>query len=264
MRQIIFSMATIVLLSATSCQSNSAQNGSAQKEPTRENQLLYEHWVCQQGEHAGVEIVYTRMGDVFSGNYIDPDMQRQSGITIMGMIDKEGNITGVSETIAPFDEIFGKLSGKITGDTFHAEWSPSSTGFDAGSAFRTMDMTLKQRSSDMEKEVANELFLPETPYTSIAYGYSLGEWEQRHIYVGEGANEGETEFFLQITENGMNDIDVTITGTATLNGNTFRYKEKNCDFEVTVCNRFIIVKTISGALDGFQVDGVYPKSSAED
>ena len=102
------------------------------------------------------------------------------------------------------------------------------------------------------------LFLPETPYTEIVYGYSTGEWESRHVYVGEGAQQGETEFHLHIVESGMYETNVHITGIVRLEGNTFRYNEKGYQFEVAVYNGFITVKTIAGDLDGMKADGIYP------
>jgi hypothetical protein len=101
-------------------------------------------------------------------------------------------------------------------------------------------------------------FLPETPYTEIAYGYSIGEWESRHVYVGKGTQQGEAEFHLHIVESGMNDTNIHITGVTRLSGNTFRYNEKGYQFEVSVYNGFINVKTIEGDLDGVKADGVYP------
>jgi hypothetical protein len=219
-------------------------------------QSRYYHWMCQQGEYAEVvEIEYVRQGEAFYGFYT----YGGEGTFIMGMIDKDGNLTGISAATA-FGEIEGKLSGKISGDKLHAEWSPSPSALDDfGSVFQEMELTLLTDSPEITNEYLAEYgFIPETPYTSVAYGYRIGEWEERYIFVGESANQGKAEFYLQIAEGGMNDIDVTITGTVTLNGNTFRYREKNCEFEVAVYNGFITVKTISGRLEGFQVDGVYP------
>ena len=98
----------------------------------------------------------------------------------------------------------------------------------------------------------------ETPYTEVAYGYSIGEQEQRHIHIGKGAKNDEVEFYLHLVEGGIQDTDVTIRGFARLDGNRFRYKEKGYEFEVAVYNRFITVKTITGDLDGVKADGVYP------
>jgi hypothetical protein len=238
---------TAMLATTTSCQ-------SAQVEP-----IEYYYWVCQQGEYAEVvDIVYVRQGDAFYGYYV----YAGEGVVIMGMIDKEGNLTGVS-TALPDDEIFGTLSGKITGNQFNAIWSPSPSGVEF-CGFQQMEMTLLEDVTEVDEDefLADYDFTPETLYTPMAYGYHIGEWEERHISIKAGDKKGEVAFSLHIMEDGMDYIEVTIHGTATLNGNTFRYKEKNCEFEVAVYNGFITVKTISGTLDGFRVDGVYPAPNA--
>ena len=259
---------------------------SSQQEQKQGEQVQYYHWVCQQGEHAGAEIIFARIGDVFRGEYLDPGFQDFSSIPIMGTIDDEGNVTGVSASTSS-DELYGKLSGKITGDKFHAVWLPTPAAI---SEFREMEMTQEKLSSEINTELSKHPgafynflylkqtlvmfdsdthiageeksrvipFLPQTPYTEIAYGYSTGESERRHIYVGSGSKQGEVEFHLHIVESGMNDRDVYVTGTAQLNGNTFRYNEKGYQFEVTVYNGFITVKTIAGNLDGLKADGTYP------
>ena len=247
----------------------------------RQEAAQYYHWVCQQGEHAGAEIVFARKGDVFRGEYLDPDFQDFFSIPIMGMIDGEGNLTGVSAS-TPDDRIYGKLSGKITGDKFQATWLPTPT---ATSAFRQMELQLTKVPPEAEAQIREHPdafynilypecaflfmssseersrvipFLPETPYTEIAYGYSIGEWEGRHIHVEAGSKPGEAVLHLHITESGMNDVNIYITGAVQLNGNTFRYNEKGYQFEVAVYNGFITVKTIEGDLDGVKADGVYP------
>jgi hypothetical protein len=257
-KRLIFLIATIALLTTIGCngrQTNSAQVKQTQnEEQTQEAQTQYYHWA---DELATVEIEYVRKGDAFYGFYFCG----VEGTLMMGMIDKEGNLTGIS-AVASSGEIDGKLSGKITGDKLSASWSPSPSGMEFYD-FQQVEMTLqKEFTPDIKEYLAEYNFLPETPYTPLAYGYHTGEWENRHISIGKNEN-GKTEFSLHIEEGGMNDINLTITGTVTLNGNTFRHKEKNCEFEVSVYNGFITVKTISGALDGFQVDGVYPAPNLE-
>jgi hypothetical protein len=123
-----------------------------------------------------------------------------------------------------------------------------------------MEMTQKQLTSEEKKEMDKIPFQAETRCTKMVCGYSVGEWERKHIHIGKGSKEGEVEFSLYIVESGMNDIDVTIHGSAQLNGNRFRYTEKGYEFEVAVYTEFIMVKTISGDLNGVKVDGVYPKN----
>ena len=250
-----------------------------QKQPVAQ----HHHWVCLQGLHGGAEIALARMGNVFRGEYIDPGFQDRFSIPIMGTIDDEGNVNGVSASTLS-DELYGKLSGKITGNTFYAVWLPTPTPTAIGE-FREMEMTLKKTSTEITAELNKNPdafynflypeaepfdmssgeyrsrvipFLPETPYTAIAYGYSIGEWERRHIHIEAGSKPGETIFHLHIIESGINDTDVYITGAVQLSGNTFRYNEKGYQFEVAVYNGFITVKTITGTLDGVVADGIYP------
>jgi len=279
MKKTMILAASALMILAASC----GQQSSSQQDET---QTQYYQWVCRQGDHAGAEIVFARRGDVFRGEYLDPGFQDFFTIPVMGTIDDEGNVTGVSATTSS-DALHGKLSGKITGDTFHAVWLPTPTGT---GEFREMEMTREKPSADITAEIDRHPdafynilypeksfvtfdsnthaaggqrsrvipFLPETPYTEIAYGYSIGEWERRHVYVGEGAKQGETEFHLHIVESGMNDTNIYINGIVRLDGNMFRYDEKGYRFEVAVYNGFITVKTITGDLDGIKADGVYP------
>ena len=284
MKKTIILVASALMILVASC---GQQSGGQQ----RVAKTQYDHWVCRQGDHAGAVIVFARKGDVFRGEYLDPGFQDFFSIPIMGTVDNEGNVTGVSATMSS-DALHGKLSGKITGDTFHAVWLPMPT---ATGEFREMDMTRENPSAEIAAELQKhpdafynilypeELFvtifpnpeapntfaaggersraipfLPETPYTEIAYGYSIGEWESRHVFLGEGTQQGETEFHLHIVESGMNDTNIHITGVARLDGNTFRYNEKGYRFEVAVYNGFITVKTIAGDLDGVKADGIYP------
>jgi len=262
-------LSALVLIACTS--------GNGQKEAKTQ----HEHWVCLHGEHRGAEIALARIGYVFRGEYIDPAFQDRFSIPIMGTIDEDGNMFGVSASTSS-DELYGKISGKISGNTFHAVWLPTPT---ATGEFREMELQLSTLSSLAEAEISkhpdtfyNMLysqcayidmisgkslprtvpFAPLTPFTQVAYGYSIGEWERRHIYVGAGSKAGETEFHLHIVESGMSDVDLYITGVAPLHGNKFRYREQSYQFEVTVYNGFIIIKTISGNLDGVVADGIYP------
>ena len=283
MKKTIILVASALMILVASC---GQQSGGQQ----RVAKTQYDHWVCRQGDHAGAVIVFARKGDVFRGEYLDPGFQDFFSIPIMGTVDEEGNVTGVSATTSS-DALHGKLSGKITGDTFHAVWLPTPTGT---GEYREMEMTREKLSAEITAELQKHPdafynilypeasfvtllpgldpntyaaggersrvipFLPKTPYTEIAYGYSVGEWESRHVFVGAGAQQGETEFHLHIVESGMYDANVYITGVARLDGNTFRYDEKGYRFEVAVYNGFITVKTIAGDLEGVKADGIYP------
>ena len=229
--------------------------GGKQGQQKQEEQPQYYHWVCQQGEHKDAEILFVRMNDVFKGEYIDPDFPKYR-VAIMGTIDNEGNVNGVSGVTSD-DGVLGMLSGKISGDNFQAVWLPAPEMFDTHT-FREMEMTKKEVSGEMKKDLDNIVFQAKTPHTEIAYGYSIGEQQRKHIHVGKGSKNGEVEFFLHLVESGINDIDITIHGFAPLNGNCFRYNEKGYEFEVAVYNGFITVKTISGDLNGVKADGVYP------
>ena len=229
---------------------NNPQGNSAQEEA----QTQYYRWT---DEDIVTEIEIVRKGDVFYGFYICAG----EGILIMGMIDKDENLTGVS-SVTFSDEIFGTLSGKITGNKFNASWSPTPMGMEFYN-FQQLEMTQQKELTEYIKEYLDKYsFMPETPYTPVTYGYHIGEGEARHICINKD-EKGKAKFTLRIEQSGAHNRDLTIRGTVTLDGNTFRYKEQNCEFEVNVYNGFIIVKTISGALDGIQVDGVYPAPSRD-
>ena len=248
MKHIIFLIASLLLLMATAC-------GGKQGQQKQDEQPKYYYWVYQQGEHKDAEILFVRMNDVFKGEYIDFDFPKNR-VAIMGTIDSEGNVNGVSGVTSD-DMILGLLKGKIIGDKFQAVWLPSPRMSDT-QRFREMEMTKKEVSGEMKTDLDNIVFQAKTPHTEIAYGYSLGEQQRKHIHVGKGLKNGEVEFFLHLVESGINDIDITIHGFAPQNNNSFRYNEKGYEFEVTVYNGFITVKTISGDLDGVKADGVYP------
>ena len=249
MKCINFLTASLVLLMATACGGKQGQQKQEEQPPR------YYHWVCQQGEHKDAEILFVRMNDVFKGEYIDPAFPEYR-VAIMGTIDNEGNVNGVSGVTSD-DGLLGMLSGKISGDKFQAVWLPTPEMFDTHT-FREMEMTKKEVSGEMKKDLDNIVFQAKTPHTEIAYGYSIGEQQRKHIHVGSGSKNGEVEFFLHLVESGINDIDITIHGFAPLNDNRFRYNEKGYEFEVAVYKGFITVKTISGDLDGVKADGVYP------
>ena len=239
--------AIIAVQMITACQYRQAAQ-TQQVEQTR-----YYYWVCRQGEHQGAKIVFARMGNVFRGEYTDPGFQERN-IAIMGMIDDEGKVTGVSAIMSEGD-IAGKLSGKITGEKFDAVWLPSPTGMEI-SEYREMELVINTTGEQKKGELPS---LPETAFTENLYGYTSGEWEMKLIHVEQGAKKEEVFFHLHIEESGIDEVIIDIQGDAQVNGNSFRYKEKDYEFEIAAYNGFITLKTISGDLDGYKADGVYPE-----
>ena len=274
-RQLTWGLALLFALTAITSCTNS--NNS------KEVETQYQHWICQEGDHAGAEIVFARMGNVFRGEYIDPGYQDYASLPIMGTIDDKGKVEGISGAILPEGDIVGKLSGRITGDKFQATWLPTPTAI---SEFRKMEMELQKLSPEIEEEIGKhpnafynilypELtltekvsritpFIPEPVVSDRTYGYEVGEWETRTIHIAKSDRKGEVDFHLYIEMDGQNLMKADIKGTAPLNGNTFRYKEKGYEFEVAVYTDFVTIKTIAGAIDlngqkgTLKADGTYP------
>jgi hypothetical protein len=271
----VFLTAMIAIFVITGC--NNGQQGQTQ----------YDYWVCETGKHAGAEIIFAREENVFRGEYIDPGFQEFLSIPIMGTIDSEGNINGVSAMTSE-GTIFGTITGKITGNKFNAVWQPVGLDLDIYER-REMKMTLKELAPEIEKELANygedsfynflfpELTLvaypsgvPKTrwirffPSNSLMkdgqfYGYRIGEWEAKFITIEEGKTDREVDFVLFLETNGKYTVKEEIHGTAPLvNGNRFRYKEKGYEFEVDIYTDFAVIRTIAGDLNGWKADGVYP------
>ena len=238
----------IVIVAGIACQNRSAE------------QSRYYHWSCRQGEHQGAEIVYTSVGNVFRGEYTDPGFQKHS-IPIMGMIDDDGNVIGVSAIMSQ-DDIAGKLSGKITNDIFNAVWLPTPTGMEI-SKRRDMKLVINTSSGEQKKSELPS-FLSETAFMNNLYGYDIGEWEMKVIHIEQGPQKEKVIFHIHIEESGVEEIMIDIQGTAQVNGNSFRYKEKGYEFEITAYNGFITLTTISGDLDGYKADGVYPEKTVND
>ena len=237
---------------STACQNRQTGQTEQSEQTQQVEQSQYYHWLCQQEEHQGAEVIFTRMGNVFRGEYTDPVFM--NSIPIMGIIDNEGNVTGTS-AVTPEGDITGKLSGKITGDKFNAVWSPTPTGMEI-SEYREMEMFINSLGEQKNCEL---LSAPEIAFTGNLYGYTIGEWEMKLIHVERGVNKGEVNFHIHIEESGIDEIIIDIQGVAQSNGNNFRYKEKGYEFEITAYNDFITLKTISGDLDGYKADGVYPE-----
>ena len=272
-----FFLSVIIVMQVTACQNRQLE------------QTQYNHWICQQGEHEGAEIVFARMDNAFRGEYIDPGFQDRVSIPIMGTIDDEGNVTGLSAAIPSDGNIIGKLSGKITEDKFMAVWSPMAMDM---FEYREMELKLEKLSPEQKKETGKHPgafynflfpeqvlmsnsgerksrvvpFLPETSVPDRTYGYSIGEWEVRYIHLAPGAKKDEVDFHLHIEVNGQYSIETDIQSTAQLSGNAFRYKKKGYEFEVVVYNDFVVIKTIAGSIDlngqegELKVDGIYPAS----
>ena len=100
---------------------------------------------------------------------------------------------------------------------------------------------------------------PETDFSDNLYGYTHGEWEMKLIHIQWGDNKKEVVFHIHIEESGKDEINIDIQGTAQLKGNSFRYKEKNYEFEISAYKGFITLKTISGSINGYKADGDYPE-----
>jgi len=245
----IFLLSISLILLSTACQNQQAEQIQQGEES------LYYHWICQYGEHQGAEIIFVCMNNVFRGEYIDPYFQERIGIPIMGMIDNEGNVTGVTAVMLE-GNIKGKLSGKITDNKFNAVWLPTPTGMET-SAYREMELVLNTSGEQKNGEL---LSIPKTPFSDNLYGYTIGEREIKFFRVAQEqiANNEEVIFHIHIEESGIDDVIIDIQGSAQLNGNSFRYKEKAYEFEIAVYNDFITLTTISGDWDGYKADGVYP------
>jgi len=249
----IFLLAIIAIQITTSCQNR--QSGQIQQV----EESPYYHWVCPQGDHQGAEITFIRTGNAFRGEYTDPGFHKHVGIPIMGAIDDKGIVTGVS-AVMPEGDIKGKLSGKITGDKFSAIWLPTPTGMEI-SEYREMELVINTSGEQKNFEPPSP---PQIILSEKSYGYVIGEQENKFIHIAQGTKNDEVNFHLHNEESGLNDIIIDVQGAAQLNGDSFRYKEKDYEFEITVYNGFITLTTISGELDGYKADGIYPEITIND
>ena len=258
-----FCIVIISVLATMACQNNSSV------------ETLHYHWIGGEGE----EVIMTQRGNVFRGEYIDPGFQERASVPVAGVIDKEGNLRG-----AGFDmedgSLYAQFSGKITGASFEANWSPTPN---VTGEHRSWNLKQQKLSPEAEREIAkhpdafyNRLF-PEwelctsrsvalnrvTPFlpeeTAVAggrmYGYQIGEWDKREIRIAPAAKAGEVDFHIQVEINGMFWIKIDIRGTARLSGNSFRHKEKGYEFEVAVYNDFAVITTITGTVDLSEFEG---------
>ncbi|MCL1974233.1 MAG: hypothetical protein FWG54_05395, partial [Bacteroidetes bacterium] len=259
----ILLIAAVVIVAQTGCQN------------VNETQIEHQYWVCTQDHNGGGEIALARMGNVFRGEFIDRDFQDRFSIPIMGTIDKEGNVNGVSGVI---NGQIGKLSGRIMGNTFEAVWLSTMYGV------MNMEMKLTPITPEMEIEINkhpdsfyNTLY-PECAYIDMRsresvpraipflsatdifagdYGYSTGEWETRRIQIRAGEKQDLVDFTLFVEEdNGIEAAKAEIRGTAQLKENRFRYREKDHEFEVSMYNGFVVVHSLTSSSPN--LGGVYP------
>jgi len=114
-------------------------------------------------------------------------------------------------------------------------------------------------SVDTQSTNTKSSLTPETDFSDNLYGYTYGEWEMKLIHIQWGDNKKEVVFHIHIEESGKDEINIDIQGTAQLKGNSFRYKEKDYEFEITAYKGFITLKTISGSINGYKADGDYPE-----
>jgi hypothetical protein len=238
------------------------------------------YWMGDKGE-----LIMTKYGNVFRGEFIDYSFKDRMSVPVFGLIDRAGNVTGVGTDV--LGSIFAHINGKITDNTFEVVWFPAPNAMDV-SDFIEMTMKRHDLPPEVESEIDkhpdafyNWLFLDEelenrvTPFlaekTTLSdgrlYGYQISEWEEKFLQVATGSQPDEVVFRLQIESCGMYDLIVDISGTTRLSGNTFRYKDKGYEFEVALYNGFAAITTLAGSLDTggqdtegvpFLADGVYP------
>jgi hypothetical protein len=270
--------AAVLLITPACSHSPSSQTvraiNSGGGNPTNPNVLHY-YWEGQKDER----LIMTQRGNVFRGEFIGPGFQDFSSAPVVGMIDNDGNMRGVGVDVV-YGNIYAEITGEITGDAFEAIWRPrSETG-----ELRDMKMRLKKPSPDMEQEIAKHpdvfynWFYPEqqnlrtngvaisrvTPFLAeknvVAdgrlYGYQNDVWEKRSLRITPGTSNDEVDFHLQIKQDGQFWIEVNIQGAAKITGNTFRYKQKEYEFEVAIYNGFATITTITGAIDLSAQEGV--------
>jgi hypothetical protein len=216
-----------------------------------------------------MDIRFTRYGDVFRGELLDPGFQELVTVPIFGTISKEGEVKGygaVSNESAMGNSL-GFLRGKITGDVFHVAWMPF-----YGGEYREMDLhpagdaaweaeagkhpaafynSFFTEDSRESPKVRVFPFVPEKPVSrEREYGYHLGEHSNGSIILRPTAKAGEVSFTLFVDEGGRCDLQTTINGTAPLDGNRFRYRDTDLgyEFEVAIYTDFVHIRTLSGTM----------------
>jgi len=226
------------------------------------------YWLGNEGE----VIIFTRMVNVFRGEYIDPDFQDFCSVPIAGTIDKDGNVRGVGFDIEN-GNLYAQMSGKITGNTFTATWSPLPQ---AVSEFRSMNMKRQKPEPEIEQEIVKHPdafynwlfserqlctsdgkslnrvtpFLPKKTVTDKGqiYGYQIGEWEMKQLRIVSAGND-EVQCYISIEQNGQSWVSVQMEVAAKLTGNTFYYKVKGEEFEVAIYNGFAVITPTNGTTD---------------
>jgi len=226
------------------------------------------YWLGNEGEL----IIFTRMVNVFRGEYIDPGFQDFCSVPIAGTIDKDGNVSGVG-----FDSqngnLYAQITGKISGNTFEATWSPLPQAI---SEFRSMNMKRQKPEPEIEQEIAKHPeafynwlfpesqlctsygaqlnrvtpFLPKKIVTDDGqiYGYQIGEWEMKQLRIVSAGND-EVQCYISIEQNGQSWVHIQMEVAAKLTGNTFYYKVKGDEFEVAIYNGFAVITPTNGTTD---------------
>jgi len=252
------------------------------------------HWI----DDGNVEIIMTQRGNVFRGEFFDPNSRNWESVPFAGIIDSEGNINGIG-----FDSqngnMYAEFQGQITGNTFDAKWLP----IDPWGGRKSMKMKQRNLTTDVEQQIAKhkdvfynwlcperELcnqntasvsrvipFLPEKLVVESGrlYGYQNNQWDIRSIKIMPADNPKEVDFQINIKQNTRSLIEVNMKGTAKLTDNTFRHRQGDYEFEVAIYNGFVAITTIAGFVDldlqqnvsqnanmveddEFTIDGVYP------
>lgn len=285
----------IGLIVTTSLWASACGRAERNKDKYENDEVVFHYWSGSVEDASMMVVTFAQYGNVFRGEFVDPGFHDYGSIPVFGTIDDEGNVNGVSASIPSGRGIYGKLQGKITGDTFHAVWSPTP---EYGGDFWEVELKKETLTPDAKQQIrehpdafCNILFPGQVNITKMGgrvdrivplmpdnvhaitqqYGYSIGEWESRYISLQPGKNEGEVVFHLHLSEEGRLSLAADIEGSARWDGNRFRYNEKDYKFEVAVYNGFVVIQTISGSIaldntdeednDGevvFQADGVYP------
>jgi len=249
----------------------------------------HSRWLVTEGDHAGAEIIYARLASgAFRGEYIDPGFQEKCSVPIVGTIDAEGNVQGVGAILTD-DEVHGniyaKLTGKISGDTFEATWLPSPG---VTSEFREMKMKRKEFSSEAAEAQAKH---PDAFYNSLhpdltlatqdnqplrraipfkpaknaipkSYGYRIGENESRYLHIAPAEEKGEVTYSFRCEQGGMNDIEKNFSGSAPLKDNRFFADDGDSKYEVSIYNGFVVVKKKASTESSASTESTESKNSS--
>ncbi|MCL2041513.1 MAG: hypothetical protein FWG84_05665 [Bacteroidales bacterium] len=249
-----------IIICAASC--------GGQQPKTAAEEVKHYHWL----DAGSGEIIMTRSGNVFRGEFVDFGFQERCSVPVAGTISDDGTVLGIGFD-AVYGNLYAKLTGKITGDTFVAEWTPVPNAI--GEHY-SMTMTSQKLSPDVEAELAqhpdafyNRLspgtqlcssdgmpldrvtpFLPEKTVTDDGqiYGYQIGEWETKLMRI-VSAGDDKVQCYIGIEQNGVEWLYVEMEVAAKLTGNTFRYTVKGREFEVAIYNGFAVITPTNGTTD---------------